>query len=108
MVLRDIRGFLRWRRHLNARRLGSTEGCSYVFDFDFKGCCDAHDLAYMTHEDQATKKPITREQADDAMYDCIIATEPWSFWRGIVALVYWAFLRVSPLAQATWDRRGEL
>ena len=107
-VLRQIRGFKAWRQHLKARRLGSTEGCSYVLDFDFKPCCDAHDLAYKTHQDPTTKEEITREQADDAMYACIVSTEPPSFWRNMVAWVYWAFLRWSSLAQETWDRRGEL
>ena len=84
MWLRQARMFAiyAWRhRRFWARGWGTTEGCSFVADFDFKGCCDEHDRHYALHD-------VTRAEADDELYYCILARgHPYIAW------VYWSWVR---------------
>lgn len=88
-VLRQVRAFNVWRR-----RLGTTEGCSFVPDFNFVGCCITHDLHYEKHD-------VTREQADDELYYCILGHG-----HRFLARLYWAGARLG--GQASWDNYGKL
>jgi len=88
-VLRQFRAWNIWRQ-----RLGTTDGCSYVPDFDFVGCCIAHDLHYEKHD-------MSREQADDELYYCIYNKDhPYLAWW------YWAGARL--WGQSSWDNYGKL
>lgn len=90
-----------------AMQLLKGDGCTGIPDFNFKGCCDEHDLEYRTGHD-FRGRPIERYQSDRKLYKCIqrrLATKlefkpyltPWLVWAG-VRLVGWRF----------WCRRPKL
>lgn len=73
-----------------ARLRGKTDGCTLSPDFDFRECCDLHDVRY-----RANPERITRAEADRALRVCIRSKGyrvlPW---------VYWGFVRV--FGRAFW------
>lgn len=98
-LIRQARALIAWRRHLRARRLGSSEGCSFVPDFDFVDCCRAHDEEYETHLDAQTQEPITRAESDEKLYLCIAFHHPVP--HPHLAYVYWWWVRA--LGWASWN-----
>lgn len=80
-----------------ARLRGKTDGCTLSPDFDFKECCDWHDVRYRENPER-----ITRAEADRALRVCIrgkgYVVLPWAYW-GAVRLFGWAFWRRSRAAE---------
>lgn len=96
--MRQIRSF---GRYVWNHRFWSTEGCSFVPDFDFKDCCDAHDEEYRTHLDFITKQPITRGTSDEKLYTCIYYHKPEPHQE--IALVYWSWVRAVGWVAWYWN-----
>lgn len=76
-----------------ARLRGKTDGCTLSPDFDFKTCCDWHDIRYRENPER-----ISRADADAKLRRCIrrkgYLVLPWLYW-GAVRLFGGAFWRES-------------
>ena len=85
-------------RYVWSHRLWSSEGCSFVPDFDFKDCCDTHDKETVTHRDAQTGKPISFTESAAKFYWCIALHKPeahpeiaWVYWSWVCALGWFAW-----------------
>ena len=66
------------------------DGCTMVPDFNFRDCCQQHDMGYMN-------PATTRLQDDIALYKCIRSKTPW---YSPIAMVY--FLGVRALGESRY------
>jgi len=86
-----------WQRvRIRARELRS-DGCTGVPNF-YKDCCLEHDIAYRTGRD-IDGRPVTREEADKQLRDCIQARSLFGKWSPMSWWRYWA---VRWLAGRSW------
>ena len=82
-------------RAVYRRMRGKTDGCTLSPDFDFKACCDLHDVRY-----RANPERIPRAMADRLLRRCIrekgYRVLPW---------VYWGAVRI--FGRAFWKANNE-
>ncbi len=88
----SITGVVSLARHFRQALDLTNDGCSGVPDFDFKACCDKHDLFYRNGI-------VSRREADRVLRECIRANGwillPWVYWVG-VRIAGWRFY--------SWDK----
>lgn len=70
-----------------AKELGS-DGCTCVPEF-YHECCCLHDIFYRTHKDM-NGDPITKEEADKQLEECIISRSWFGQWSPMAHWRYWA------------------
>lgn len=70
------------------------DGCTLVPDFDFKDCCNSHDIAYWLGG-----TPERREHADKVFYRCIRDVKP-----SFIATLYYYGVRIggTPYLPTPW------
>lgn len=61
-----------WDRIRQLAKAMDSDGCTLVTQA-YQDCCYLHDLCYRTGRDPDTGEPVTYEQADALLRDCIRA-----------------------------------
>jgi len=75
----------------------NTDGCTKVPDFDFRACCDEHDIAYMTGK----KFWKHKVRSDIRLMGCIMMKGTVA--HATIAPIY--FLGVSTFGLVPWFRK---
>lgn len=97
----------RWRRVRILAAVVKADGCSGAPDFWWKDCCDEHDVAYRLGLDHLGN-PITKEQADRRLLECIREKARTSVGRYVLAPIYYRAVRLVRAARRAWLRGWEV
>ena len=73
------------KMQFNNKRL--PDGCTLSPDFNFKECCNEHDIDYMT-------KRVSRRESDKKLRQCIAKKGVGFYNYRVLPWVYWAGVRV--------------
>lgn len=83
-----------WQRVKEHAAALKGDGCSGSPDFFYRRCCDEHDIAYRTGK-TVCGKPITRAEADKALFQCMRKTGKTPITgRIILPSIYWLAVRI--------------
>ena len=90
-----------WKRVKEAAAALKGDGCTSSPDLTYRRCCDEHDIHYRTHK-HLDGEPITKQEADKRLYECMKQASITPIGRFIIAPLY--FGAVKYFAQSAWDK----